>query len=56
MPAAATKDISTKLRLPTLPKDWMKRLTSGSSALAGQIERQRRGQHDRHALGDLQSG
>src|SRR5262245_24860976 len=35
MPAAATKDMSTKLKLPTLPKDCTKRLTSGSAPAPG---------------------
>ena len=35
MPAATTNDISTKLRLPTLPNDWMKRLISGSAPSPG---------------------
>ena len=35
MPAAATKDIRTKLRLPMLPKDWMNRLASCSTPSRG---------------------
>ena len=56
MPAAATKDIRIKLRLPMLPKDWMNPLDQLLDALARQIERQRRGKHDRHALVDLRPG
>ena len=35
MPAAATNDMITKLRLPTLPKAWTKRLLSGSTPSPG---------------------
>ena len=35
MPAAATSVMSANARLPTLPKDWMKRLASGSRPSPG---------------------
>ena len=35
MPAAATSVMRLNARLPTLPKDWMKRLARGSSPTPG---------------------